>query len=149
MEGILSLLNSYSVVILIGTIMVIAFAKCIIKIFRMGVTFKTDVVTRDELNDFEESIRKDMRGYTVQIQKIVTDASLTVINNKLKDVDALKNTAVDMKVMKAELEAEIKATMQKCNELSSLGTEVKQLSNRVQRLEYNNTQFTSNDRRSE
>lgn len=149
METILNLLNSYSMIIVIATIMVIAFAKCIIKIFRMGVTFKTDIVTREELADFESESRRDMRGYAVQIQKLVTDAAMKVIDNRLKDMDETKKAVVDMKVMKAELETEIKNASEKYDDIKTLSDTVRNLSQRIQRLEYNE-QITSSqtDRRS-
>ena len=108
MDAFLGLLNSYSIIIPIATVMIIAFTKAIIKIFNMGIMFKSNTVTRDELKEFEDSIRQDMRGYAVQIQKLVTTSSLTVINDRLKEVDEVKKSATEMKIMKTELQAEMK-----------------------------------------
>ena len=52
--------------------------------------------------------RRDMRGYCGQIQKAVTDSCLAVINDKLKDIEEAKKTAVDMQIMKTQLETEMK-----------------------------------------
>lgn len=137
MENFINLLSSYSVVIVVATIMIIAFAKCITRIFRMGATFKADLASKKELLDFEAEIRKDMRGYAIQIQKSVTDAAMTVINNKLKDIDDVKDIATDMKVMKSQLESEIKNATEKYDDMKSIGDSVRSLKNSVTRLEYN------------
>lgn len=147
MEQILKFLNSYSVMIMIAGVVIIAFAKAIIKIYKMGATDKAHQVTRSELTDFENQMRTDMRSYTGQIQKVVLEACLKVIDAKLKDIDEVKGTAVDMKVMKAELEAEIKTTMEKYDEIKSVSDSVRSLGNKVSRLEYNDA--TSNTRRTE
>ena len=151
MDAFLGLLNSYSIIIPIATVMIIAFTKAIIKIFNMGIMFKSNTVTRDELKEFEDSIRQDMRGYAVQIQKLVTTSSLTVINDRLKEVDEVKKSAIEMKIMKTELQAEMKNAIEKCNDAAALQGEVRNLSTRVQRLEYNQQQsniISGNDRRS-
>lgn len=151
MDAFLGLLNSYSIIIPIATVMIIAFTKAIIKIFNMGIMFKSNTVTRDELKEFEDSIRQDMRGYAVQIQKLVTTSSLTVINDRLKEVDEVKKSATEMKIMKTELQAEMKNAIEKCNDAAALQGEVRNLSTRVQRLEYNQQQSnitSGNDRRS-
>lgn len=67
MEFITNFLNSPSLAITIAGIMIIAFAKSIIRIFRMGVQYKADLVTRQEQQRFEEEVRRDMRGYASQI----------------------------------------------------------------------------------
>lgn len=152
MEFIFSLLENTSVIIVIATIMIIAFSKCITKIFRMGVTFKADLATKAELNDFEAEIRRDMRGYAIQIQKSVIDAVMIVINNKFKDVDDMKSAALDIKVIKAEIEMELKNISAKTAEIQDVSNTVRSLNNRVQRLEFNNSQTViqnSTNRRSE
>jgi len=136
-----------SLTITIAGIMVIAFAKSIVKIFRMGATFKADLASKKELLDFEAEIRKDMRGYAIQIQKSVTDAAMTVINNKLKDIDDVKDIAADMKIMRNQLETEIKSATEKYTDMKSIGDTVRSLKNSVSRLEYNKDNMS--DRRKE
>lgn len=143
MDAFLDLLNSYSVIIMLAGVIIIAFAKAIIKIYKMGVTDKAHQVTREELIDFENQMRTDMRGYTGQIQKVVLEACLKVIDSKLKDIEDVKDAAVDMKVMKAEIEAEIKSTLEKYDEIKSVSDSVRSLGNKVSRLEYNNENSTT------
>ena len=147
MDGFLEFLNSYSVMITIAGIMIIAFARSIIRIFRMGVTFKTELATKDEMREFEAEMRRDMRGYCIQIQKVVTDAAMNVINNKLKDIEDVKHAAEDMRVMKAQIEAEIKVALEKYDEMKAVSDNVRVLTNKVQRLEYGAD--NRNDRRKE
>ena len=149
MEGFLSFLNSYSVMITIAGVMIIAFARSIIRIFKMGVTFKTELATKEELKEFEAEMRKDMRGYCIQIQTAVTDAALRVIQEKLKDIEGTKKAAEDMRVMKAQMEAEMKTTLEKYEEIKGLADNVRTLSNKVQRLEYTSGASNTMDRRKE
>lgn len=151
MEVILNLLNSYSVILVIATIMITAFAKCITRIFRMGVTFKADLATKTDQREFEEEIRRDMRGYAVQIQKSVSDSLMTVLNNRLKDIEEAKQAATDIKITKAAIDLQIKTINEKTDNIKEVSDAVRSLSNRVQRLEYNNTTniIQKTDRRSE
>lgn len=147
MQTFLDFLNSYSVMIMLAGIVIIAFAKSIIKIYKIGATDKAHQVTRDELTSFENQMRTDMRGYTGQIQKVVLEACLKVIDAKLKDIEDIKSASVDMKVMKAEMEAEIKTALEKYDEMKSVADSVRTLGNKVSRLEYNSE--NSNTRRTE
>ena len=142
MEQFLNILNSYSVMIMIAGVAIIAFAKSIIKIYKIGATDKAHQVTREELVAFENQMRTDMRGYTGQIQKIVLEACLKVIESKMKDIEDVKNVATDMKIMKAELEAEIKTALEKYDEIKSVSDSVRTLGNKVSRLEYNSDNST-------
>lgn len=152
MEVIFDLLNSYSVILVVATLMITAFAKCITKIFRMGVDFKADIATKTEQREFEEEIRRDMRGYAVQIQKTVSDSMMTIINNRLKDIDNIKDIADNIKITNAEIDLKIKSLNEKTDNVKEVSDALRNLSNRVQRLEYNNTTqnvITKPDRRSE
>ena len=154
MDAIFNLLNSYSVILVIATIMITAFARCITKIFRMGVDFKSDLATRTEQREFEEEMRRDMRGYASQIQKSVSESLMLVLNNKLKDIDAAKTAAEDIKITKAQIDLQVKTLQEKTDSVKAVADEVRNLNNRVQRLEYNNNNTISNnitkpDRRSE
>ena len=142
MNAILEFLNNSSIMMTIAGILIIAFAKSIIKIYKMGVTDKSHQVTREELIEFENQMRTDMRGYTGQIQKVVLEACLKVIDSKLKDIDDVKDAAVDMRIMKTELETEIKSALEKYDEIKSVSDSVRSLGNKVSRLEYNNENST-------
>lgn len=145
MDKFIEILNSSTVLTAVVSLLVIAFAKTIISIFRLGVTFKSNLASRSELREFEAEMRKDMRGYATQIQKSVTDACMRVIDAKLKDVEGVQETAAEIKVLKAELEAEIKHALEKYDEIKSIGDSVRSLSNKVTRMEYKDS--TSNTAR--
>lgn len=135
MEAVLKILNSYSVLLMLGSVMIIAFARTIIRIFRMGATFKTEFATRKEMAEFQAEVRKDMRAYTVQIQKIVTDSVMTVLNNKMKDIEDSKEAVTDIKVMKAEIQEKINYAMERLDEMKIVADSVRTLGNKVSRLE--------------
>ena len=145
MDKFIEILNSSTVLTAVVSLLVIAFAKTIISIFRLGVTFKSNLASRSELREFEAEMRKDMRGYATQIQKSVTDACMRVIDAKLKDVEGVQETAAEIKVLKAELEVEIKHALEKYDEIKSIGDSVRSLSNKVTRMEYKDS--TSNTAR--
>lgn len=136
MDKLLEFLNSTSVIITVITLLIIGFSKAIISIFRMGVTFKSNLATKAELTAFESEIRKDMRGYATQIQKSVTDACMRVIDAKLKDVEDVQETATEIKMLKVELEAEIKHALAQYDEIKSVGDSLRTLNNKVTRMEY-------------
>ena len=148
-DQILNLLSSTSVVIFIAGIMVIAFARSIIRIFRMGAQWKTEFATRQEQREFEAEIRKDMRNYAVQIQKAVTDAVMVVIEQNMKDIESSKEIYTEMQVMKAELEVEMKNALEKVDTIKATEDSVRALKNRVDRLEFrdSNSNSVSTDRR--
>lgn len=146
METILNLLNSMSVTLTIVGLLIIAFARAIVRIFRMGATFKTEFATKKEQRDFEDEIRKDMRGYAGQIQASVLNAVLNVINTKMKDVDEANKAVVDIKVMKAEIEAEFNRINEKYDEIKDTTKQIASINNKVQRLEYNNDPSTTTRR---
>ena len=149
MDWILNILGNTSVIIFIAGIMVIAFARSIIKIFKMGASWKTEFATRQEQREFESEMRKDMRNYATQIQTAVLNAAMSVIESKLKDIEDSREIATEMKVMKAELETEMNAAIEKVESVKQIEDSVRALKNKVDRLEYrdSNSSVSSNDRR--
>lgn len=142
MDKFLDFLNSWSVIAVIIGLVFIGFSKAVISIFRMGVTYKSNLASRSELKDFEAEMRKDMRSYATQIQKSVTDACMRVIDTKLRDVENVQETATEIKLLKNELELEIKHALEKYDEIKSVGDSVRALNNKVTRMEYKDS--TSN-----
>ena len=148
MDKVLDFLNSWSVLAVVIGLVMIGFSKAIISIFRMGVTFKSDLASKKELKDFETEIRADMRGYTTQIQKAVTDVCVRIINEKLKDVEDVQSSVEEMKILKAELEVEIKHALERVDEVKGVGDSVRALGNKVSRMEYKASNATT-ERRTE
>ena len=136
MHIVLELLNSSTVLTTVVGLLVVAFAKSIVKIFQMGVYFKSELASKQELRDFENEMRRDLRSYCIQIQKTVTEATMTVINNKLKDIEESKDVAVEMRVLKAELEAELRNVIERSEEVRSSADTLRTLANKVSHLEY-------------
>lgn len=151
MDKFIEILNSTSVTLALATFLVIAFARCIVRIFKMGATWKTQFATIDEQHRFEEEMRKDMRGYAVQIQKTVMDSAVTIINSKLADIEGAKKAAEDTKEIKIKLEAELEKQNERYDELRGLSQRLNALSNTVARLDYGGTSQNQDEpnRRSE
>jgi len=131
-----------ALVTIIG-LLVISFAKAIIRIYGMG---KKDKETEQEKlknairefqADFEEEMKKDMRGYAAQIQKTVLDAAVKLIERELKDIDEAKQAAVDVKVLKTKIETEVNNALKDINNLKSVEDELRSINARLNRIEYN------------
>ena len=145
------ILSNTSVIITIVTIMVIAFARSVTKIFKMGVTFKADLATKTEQREFEAEIRRYMRGYAVQIQKSVQVSVMLTVNNRLKDIEDAKQAATDIQITKAEIEMQLKNLREKTASIKDIEDSVRQMNTRLQRLEYstNTPNLSKTDRRTE
>ena len=116
--------------------LVIAFAKAIVRIFRMGATFKGDMASKEDLSELRKEVKGDMRAYATNIQKSVLDATMKVIDHRLANIDQFSETATEMKVLKVEIEGEVKRAIESADENKALGDTVRSLTNRVTRLEY-------------
>jgi len=115
------------------------FAKTIITIYRFGVSFRSQFVTKNEQKQFEKEMVSDMKDYKDELLKVVLSASMETIRDKLKDVDTIQNTANDMKLLTKELDIKIKNAMEKVDEVRSMGENVRSLGKRLDRMEYDQT----------
>ena len=131
-----NILNNKAVIIFIITIALTVFSRMVIKIFRFGMTYKTELATKKEQQEFEEQIKKDMRSYKDEVTKNVMVTCMRVIDERLKDLDEVKEMSDDMKITKTKLEVQINNALEKYDEIKSLGENVRLLSNKVNRLEY-------------
>lgn len=128
--------NQVAIIITISTLMMTLFARTVIKVFRLGATFKVELATKQELKEFEQEIRRDLRAYKEEISTTVMTTAIQIINSKLKEVEDIHKMVADMKAIKAVLEVEIKNMMKKVDEVYSLSDSVRILTNKVNRLEY-------------
>jgi len=135
--------NQVAIIITVSTLMMTLFARTIIKVFRLGVTFKTQLATKEEMNKFEEDIRRDLRAYKEEISTVVMTTSIQIINDKLKDVSDIHKLLSEMKSLKAVMDVEIKNMMRKVDEVYSLSDAVRILTNKVNRMEFGNDNTTA------
>lgn len=146
-DWVVGLLNSAVLTTLSITALVTIVWRAILKIYNLGKSDKKMLVTKNEQKEFENDMRRDMRGYAEQIQKTAIDSSMRVIEKELKNLDDVHDIATEMKVMKSSLEAEMKNMNEKYNEIKSVSDSVRTLNNKVMRLEYGTE--NSGERRSE
>ena len=144
---ILSLLGSAPVIITIGTIALSIFVKTIIGIFRLGATFKTELVTKKEQREFENEMREDIKGYKLELQKSVMDACLKIVERELKPLENIKETEKRMDQIKTALDIQIKDILSKYDDVKEVADSVHSLALKVTRLEYG--QETGENRRNE
>lgn len=136
MDTLINLLNNPSVISLVIGFLIMGFAKSIIKIFNMGVMFKTNLATKKEQKDFEERIRQDLVNYKEEIQRTVLSICLRTIERELRNVDAINNTANELKVSAESVKAKMEDLDAKYDEFKEVATKVRTLSDKVQRLEF-------------
>lgn len=74
---------------------------------------------------------------------------MNVISARMKDIEAANKAAVDMQIMKAEMDAELKKMDEKYEEMKQMTDTIRTLNNKVQRLEYGAQQQQSTVRRTE
>jgi methyl-accepting chemotaxis protein len=136
MDTLINLLNNPSVISLVIGFLIMGFAKSIIKIFNMGVMFKTNLATKKEQKDFEERIRQDLVNYKEEIQRTVLSICLRTIERVLRNVDAINNTANELKVSSESIKSQMEDLDAKYDEFKEVATKVRTLSDKVQRLEF-------------
>lgn len=147
MDAIFNWLESWSGTVLIIALMLMAMSKVIMSVFRAGVGFKKQFATKDEQREFEDQMRKDMRGYAKQIQDTVLTACLRTIERELREVDNIRETATKMEALKVQLEAEVKHALEKYDEVKAVAETVRTLNTKVTRIEYGHDGIT--DRRTD
>ena len=147
MDTIINLLNNPSVISLVIGFLIMGFAKSIIKIFNMGVMFKTNLATKKEQKDFEERIRQDLVNYKEEIQRTVLSICLRTIERELRNVDAINNTANELKISEETIKNKLEDINTKYDELKEMVVKVRTLTEKVQRLEFGRD--TTIERRSE
>jgi glutamine synthetase type III len=112
------------------------FAKSIIKIFNMGVMFKTNLATKKEQKEFEERIRQDLINYKEEIQRTVLSICLRTIEREMRNVDTINNTANELKVSSETIKNKMDDLDAKYEEFKEVATKVRALGDKVQRLEF-------------
>ena len=130
-----NLLSSSSVVIGVIGLGAWAIFRSGSKIFKEGIYFKSELVSKKEMREFEESIRKDMRGYRVELQKVILDTCMREIKSALKDVESFKKDSDAMKELKIKLEHSLKDLNEKYDEIKGFGNNISALQRKVQKLE--------------
>lgn len=118
-----------------------------LKVYEKGKNDKKELVSKQELKDFEADTRKDMRGYVRQITETVTDSAMRIIEKELKPLDDVVAMSNEMKVTKQQIDSDLKLMNDKYDEIKQIGDTVRSLSTKVTRIEYG--QEASNERRTE
>ena len=145
--GVIEIFNTPGFIIAIGSIALGIFVKTIIGVFRLGATFKTELVTKKEQRGFEEEIRNDLKGYKIEIQKSIMDACLKIIERELKSVENLKDVEARMEGIRTAIEIQIKDMLAKYEDIKEVSDSIHSLALKVQRIEYGNE--TGKNRRTE
>ena len=75
-----------------------------------------------------------------------------ILNTKLKDMNDAKEAVDTIKIVRAEIDLQLKNINEKYDNIKALSDEVRNLNTKIQRIEYQsmtNTNLTKTDRRSE
>lgn len=146
-DWVMGILNSAVGTTLSITALITILWRSAIGIYNKGKTDKKELVTKQEMKDFEADTRKDMRGYVRQITDTVTDSSMRIIEKELKPLDDIMSTANEMKVMKVNIDNTLKQMNEKYDDIKQIGDTVRSLTTKVTRIEYGKENAT--ERRSE
>jgi hypothetical protein len=140
MEWLTQLINNQAFLFTMATLAFTIFMRATISIFRMGATFRTEFSTKKEQKEFEKQIIKDLREYKDELLKVTMAASMEMIKEKLRDVDAITQTAQQMKATEAKLEIQIKSAMEKVEEVRGMADNIRSLNAKVERIQYGQDQ---------
>lgn len=130
-------------VIAIITICLTVFSRMVIKIFRFGATFKTELVTKDEQKAFEESIRKELRSWRDELQRNILETCLRTIEKELQSVSEIKEISQEMKTNMEVEKERMKVINESLTDVKSLADTIRQMNSRLNRLEYGDTNSTA------
>jgi len=117
-------------------VLVTAFAKSIIKIFKLGVAFKHEFVSKEEFIQFKLEIKKDMQSWKSELETRILETCMRTINREVRDIDDFKDTARQIESDKKVMENQIKNMTDKYDEVKSIGDNVRVLNTKITRLEY-------------
>lgn len=146
-DWVIGILNSAVGTTLSVTALITVLWRSAIGIYNKGKTDKKELVTKQEMKDFEADTRKDMRGYVRQITDTVTDSSMRIIEKELKPLDDIMSTANEMKIMKVNIDNNMKLMNERYDDIKQISDTVRSLSSKVTRIEYGKE--NANERRSE
>ena len=123
------------------------FIKTTITIFKMGAIFRAEYATKRDQITFEREMRETFKEYKDEVLKIVMSASMEMIRDKLKDVERIKNTEQDMRLLEKELQLKMTNVLDRIDETKTLSDNIRALNAKVDRIQYG--QHTAPVRRKE
>ena len=139
--------NAGMILSVVLTLCLTLFSKILISCFRLGVNFKTELASKDEMDKFKKEIRADMRSYKTELTEVLMQTSVRIIEEKLKDIGDVKATAQDMKVAEARMKEQIKIMDEKYAEIRNVSSNMRDLNSRVERLSTQQGNNNTNIRR--
>lgn len=146
-DWVMSILNSAVGTTLSITAAVTIVFRAVLKIYNLGKSDKKNLITREDMKEFENSTRKDVQSYARQITNTVSDSVMRIIEKELKPLDDVKEMSTEMKIAQLKVENDMKMMSEKYDEIKQIGDTVRSLSTKVNRIEYG--QDTTVGRRSE
>jgi len=113
----------------------------------MGAIFRAEYATKRDQITFEREMRETFKEYKDEVLKIVMSASMEMIRDKLKDVERIKNTEQDMRLLEKELQLKMTNVLDRIDETKTLSDNIRALNAKVDRIQYG--QHTAPVRRKE
>jgi fumarate reductase subunit C len=130
-----SFLQNPAIIITLATLVFTVFAKSIVGIFKMGINFSERDISEKQLK-FEKQIITDLRSYKEELLRVTLTAAMEAINDKLKDVNAIKEAASNMKAIETKVEIQVKTALEKMDEVKAMSDNLRALNAKVERLQY-------------
>lgn len=135
----LNFLSNQSVMIGLIGLVAMAIFKSGVKIFREGIYFKTELVTKKEQHEFEDAVRQDMRSYRIELQKTILDTCLREIKSELKDLDRFREELTEIREFKIKQEIFLEEFEDIKHDFKIMANEFGQIKERINRLQSRQT----------
>ena len=137
--------NSYMIVSAIMLVLTTMFGRMIIKIFRLGVNFNSELAKKDELAEYKREIREELKCYKNEITDVVMQACFKILDEKLKEFKEFKELSDKMALDYERISIKANDVIEKYNELKNMGENLRVLNLKVQELQYGQGTISNNN----
>lgn len=138
-SAILNFLSNQTVLVTIIGLVAAAIFRSGVKIFREGIYFKAELVTKKEQHEFEDQVRQDMRSYRVELQKTILDTCLREIKSELKDLDRFREEFQEIREFKVKQEVFLEEFEDIKHDFKVMANEFGQIKERLNRIQFKQT----------
>lgn len=141
-EIISSIMNNQAVIVFVVGIAATIFYRTAIKIFRFGVSYKSNFATVEQQKEFESSVKEDMRNTRTELQETLLKSCMRVIERETAPLKELKQIQDDVKTTKTALDLQLKNINEKYNDLRKTTDSIRDLEKRVDIIQYGDSEPT-------
>lgn len=139
-EIISSILNN-TTVISVGLLLAASvLCKVAIKIFNIGVNYKSNFASVKQQKEFESSIREELRSAKSEIQESVLKSSIRIIERETAPLKELKSIQDEVKNTKISIDMQLKSVGERYEDLRKTADTVRELEKRINNIQYGDSE---------